>query len=107
MRKLPVFLSVRARRLESVSGTPPVAQLILGSSGPGVEDSDNALFYSPHLLFVLFGSDEVGEALAGVFLISVFFSPLALLIAFDFLGWWRPLLSPWVWSGPPHPPAHG
>jgi hypothetical protein len=26
-----------------------------------------------------------------VFLISVFFSPLALLIAFAFLGWWRSL----------------
>jgi hypothetical protein len=26
--------------------------------------------------------------LAGVSLISVFFHPLALLIGFDFLGWW-------------------
>jgi hypothetical protein len=57
----------------------------LGSSGLGVEDSDNALF-TRHTFFVLFGVDEVGEALAGVFLISVFFPPLALLIAFDFLG---------------------
>jgi hypothetical protein len=55
-----------------------------------VEASDNALF-TRHTFFVLFGGDEVGEALAGVFLISIFFSPLALLIGFDFLGWWRPL----------------
>jgi hypothetical protein len=55
-----------------------------------VEDSDNALF-TRHTFFVLFGGDEVGEALVGVFLIFVFFSPLALLIGFDFLGWWRPL----------------
>jgi hypothetical protein len=72
-----------------VSGTPPVAQLILGSSGTGVEDSDDSVF-TRHS-FVFFGGDEVGEALAGVFLISIFFSPLALLIGFDFLGWWRPL----------------
>jgi hypothetical protein len=71
-----------------VSGTPPVAQLILGSFDPGVEDSDDTLF-TRHTFFVFFGGDEVGEALAGVFLISVLFSPLALLIAFDFLGWWR------------------
>jgi hypothetical protein len=55
-----------------------------------VEDSDDALF-TRHTFFVLFGGDEVGEPLAGVFLISVLFSPLALLIAFDFLGWRRPL----------------
>jgi hypothetical protein len=55
-----------------------------------VEDSDDALF-ARHTFFVLFGGDEVGEALAGVFLISIFFSPLALLIGFDFLGWWCPL----------------
>jgi hypothetical protein len=55
-----------------------------------VEDSDAALF-TRHTFFVLFSGDEVGEALAGVFLISIFFSPLALLIGFDFLGWWRPL----------------
>jgi hypothetical protein len=61
---------VRARSLESVSGTPPVAQLILDSSGPGVEDTDNTLF-TCHTFFVFFGGDEVGEALAGVFLVSV------------------------------------
>jgi hypothetical protein len=65
---------VRARRLESVSGTPPVAQLILGSFGPGVEDSDDTLF-TRHTLFVFFGGDEVGEALTGVLLISVIFPP--------------------------------
>jgi hypothetical protein len=54
-----------------------------------VEDSDNAIF-TRHT-FVFFGGDEVGEALAGVFLISVLFSSLALLVTFDFLGWWRPL----------------
>jgi hypothetical protein len=43
--------------------------------------------HSPHLI-CSFGGDEVGEALAGVFLISVFFPPLDLLIGFDFLGWW-------------------
>jgi hypothetical protein len=59
----------------------------MGSSGPGVEDSDDALF-TRHTFFVFFGGDEVGEALAGMFLISVFFSPLSLLIAFDFMGWW-------------------
>jgi hypothetical protein len=41
-----------------------------------VEGSDNALF-TRHT-FVFFGGDEVGEAFAGVFLISVFFPPLAL-----------------------------
>jgi hypothetical protein len=55
-----------------------------------VEDSDDALF-TRHTFFVLFSGDEVGEALAGVYLIPVFFPPLALLIDFDFLGWWRPL----------------
>jgi hypothetical protein len=50
-----------------------------------VEDSDDALF-TRHTFFVFFGGDEVSEALAGVFLISVFFSPLALLIAFTFLS---------------------
>jgi hypothetical protein len=74
-----------------MSGTPLVAQLILGSSSPGVEDSDDALF-ARHTFFVFFGGDEVGEALAVVFLISVF-SPLALLIGFEFLGWWRPLID--------------
>jgi hypothetical protein len=57
-----------------MSGTPPVAQLILGSSGPEVEDSDNALF-THHTFFAFFGGDEVGEALVGVFLIYVFFPP--------------------------------
>jgi hypothetical protein len=52
-----------------------------------VENSDDALF-TCHTFFVVFGGDEVGEALAGVSLISVFLSPLAFLIAFDFLGWW-------------------
>jgi hypothetical protein len=65
---------VRARSLESVSGTPPVAQLILCSSGPGVDDSDDALF-TCHTSFVLFGGNEVNESLVGVFLISVFFPP--------------------------------
>jgi hypothetical protein len=46
----------------------------LGSSGPGVEESDDALF-TRHTFFVFFGGDEVGEALAGVFFISVFFPP--------------------------------
>jgi hypothetical protein len=55
-----------------------------------VEDSDDTLF-TRHTFFVFFGGAEVGEALAGVFLISVFFSPLALLISFAFFGWWRPL----------------
>jgi hypothetical protein len=71
---LPVYLSARARRIESVSGTPPIAQLGLGSSGPGVEDSDDAPF-TRHSFFVFFGGDEDSEALAGVFLISVFFPP--------------------------------
>jgi hypothetical protein len=39
-----------------------------------VEDSDDALF-TRHTLFVFLGGDEVGEALVGVFLISIFFSP--------------------------------
>jgi hypothetical protein len=73
-----------------MSRTPPVAQLILGSSGPGVEDSNDALF-TRQTLFVFFGGDEVDEAFAGVFLVSIFFPPLALLIGFDFLGWWHPL----------------
>jgi hypothetical protein len=55
---------VRAHHLESVRVTPPVAQLILGSSSPGVEDSGDALF-TCHTFFVFFGGDEVGEALAG------------------------------------------
>jgi hypothetical protein len=55
-----------------------------------VENSDDA-FFTRHTFFVFFGGDEVGEALVGVFLISVFLSPLALLIGLDFLGWWRPL----------------
>jgi hypothetical protein len=53
-----------------------------------VGDSDNTLF-TRYSFFVLFGGDEVGEALVGVFLISIFFSPLDLLISF--LGWWHPL----------------
>jgi hypothetical protein len=73
-----------------VSGTPPVSQLILGSSSLGVEDSEDALF-TRHTFFVFFGGDEVSEALAGVFLISVFFSSLDFLIAFDFSGWWHSL----------------
>jgi hypothetical protein len=52
-----------------------------------MEDLGDALF-TRHTFFVFFGGDEVGEALAGVFLISVFFSPLALLVGFDFLDWW-------------------
>jgi hypothetical protein len=64
------------------------AHLILGSSGPGVEDSNDTLF-TRHTFFVFFSGDEVSEALAGVFSIFVFFSPLALLISIDFLGWWR------------------
>jgi hypothetical protein len=51
-----------------------------------VEDSDDTLF-TCLTFFVLLGGAKVGEALAGVFLISVFFPPLALLISFDFLGW--------------------
>jgi hypothetical protein len=74
-----------------VSGTPLVAQLILSSFSPGVEGSDDAPF-TRHTFFVFFGGDEVREALAGVSLISVFFHPLALLIGFDFLGWWCPLM---------------
>jgi hypothetical protein len=75
---------VRARSLESASGTPPFAQLILDSSGPEVEDLDYAPF-TRHTLFVFFGGAEVGEALAGVSLVSVFFSPLAFLIGLEFL----------------------
>jgi hypothetical protein len=52
-----------------------------------VEDSDDVLF--TRYTFVFFGRDEVSEALTGVFLISVFFSPLVLLVSFDVLGWWR------------------
>jgi hypothetical protein len=40
-----------------------------------VEDSDDAPF--THHTFVFFGGDEVGETLAGVFLISTFFAPLS------------------------------
>jgi hypothetical protein len=54
-----------------------------------VEDSDDALF--TRQTFVFIGGDEVGEALVGVFLIFVLFSPLPLLIGFDFLGWWHSL----------------
>jgi hypothetical protein len=43
-------------------------------SGPGMDDSDDALF-TRHTLFVFFGGVEVGEALAWVFLISVSFPP--------------------------------
>jgi hypothetical protein len=39
-----------------------------------VEDSDDALL-TRQTFFVFFGGDEVDEALAGVFLISVFFPP--------------------------------
>jgi hypothetical protein len=53
MRQIPVYLSVRARGLDSVSGTPPFAQLILGSSGPEVKDSDDTLFTRAHLLCFL------------------------------------------------------
>jgi hypothetical protein len=80
------------RILESMSGTPSFAQLILDSSSPVVEDSDNAPF-TCHSLFVFFGGTEVDEAFAGVFLASIFFSPFALLIAFGFFVWWRPLNS--------------
>jgi hypothetical protein len=55
-----------------------------------VEDPDDAPF-TCHTFFVFFGGDKCGEAFAGVSLISVSFSPLALLIGFDFLGWWHPL----------------
>jgi hypothetical protein len=48
--------------------------MILDSSGPGVEDSNDVLF-TRHTFFVFFGGHEVGEALARVFLISVFFPP--------------------------------
>jgi hypothetical protein len=64
-----------------VSGTPPDAQLILGSSGPKVEDSNDALF-THHTFFVFFGGDEVSEPLAGVFLICLLF-PLS------FVDWLR------------------
>jgi hypothetical protein len=39
-----------------------------------VEGSGDALI-TRHTFFVFFGGDEVGEALAGVSLISVFFPP--------------------------------
>jgi hypothetical protein len=39
-----------------------------------VEDSDDALF-TRHTFLVFFGGDEVVEALAGLFMISVFFPP--------------------------------
>jgi hypothetical protein len=54
-----------------------------------VEDSVNVLF-TRHIFFVFFGGDEVGGALAGCsdFCLLI---PLALLISFHFLGWWRPL----------------
>jgi hypothetical protein len=39
-----------------------------------VENSDDALF-TRHTFSIFFGGDEVGEALSGVFLIYVFFSP--------------------------------
>jgi hypothetical protein len=55
-----------------------------------VEDSADGLF-THHTFFVFFGGDEVGGAFAGVSVIFVFFSPLALLIGFNFLGWWHPL----------------
>jgi hypothetical protein len=55
-----------------------------------VEDLDDA-FFTRHTFFVPFGGDEVGEALAGVFLISVFFSPLPLSTDFDFFSWLHPL----------------
>jgi hypothetical protein len=65
---------VRAHGLEFVSGAPPFSQLILDSSGPGVEDSDTT-FFTRHTLFVFFDGDEVSEALAGVVLVSIFFPP--------------------------------
>jgi hypothetical protein len=48
--------------------------LILDSSCPGVEDSDDAPF-THHALLVYFGGAEVDVALAGVFSVSVFFPP--------------------------------
>jgi hypothetical protein len=39
-----------------------------------VEGSYDALF-TLHTFFVFFGGDEVGEAFAGVFVISIFFCP--------------------------------
>jgi hypothetical protein len=81
---------VRARSLEFVSGSPPFAQLILDLSGPRVDDSDDA-FFTCHTLFVFIGGAEIGEAFVGVFLVSVFFPPLAFFIALGFLVWWRPL----------------
>jgi hypothetical protein len=44
---------MRARSLDSVSGTLLFAQLILDSSDPGVEDSDDTPF-TRHTLFVFF-----------------------------------------------------
>jgi hypothetical protein len=39
-----------------------------------VEDLGDALF-TGHTFLVFFGGDEVGQALAGLFMISVFFPP--------------------------------
>jgi hypothetical protein len=55
---------MKARGLESLSGIPLFAQLVLDSSSPGVEDSDDA-FFTCHTFFVFFGGAEVGEALVG------------------------------------------
>jgi hypothetical protein len=81
-----------------MSGTPPFAELILYSSGPGVEDLDDALF-TYHTLYVFFGGAEVGEALAGVFLVFILFYSLALLIAFGLFSGYET----WVPLGPPRP----
>jgi hypothetical protein len=59
-----------------VSGTPPFAQLIFGSPGPGVEDSNYTLF-TRHSFFVFFGGAEVVEALVGVLDFRLLF-PLSL-----------------------------
>jgi hypothetical protein len=78
----------------------------LDLSGLEVEDSYNAPF-TCHIFFVFFSGTEVGEALVGVFLVFVFFSPLALLIAFGFLVWWYPLnASTLGLVGAPHLSAH-
>jgi hypothetical protein len=50
-----------------------------------VEDSNDAPF-TRHTLLIFFGGVEVGEALAVVFLVSVFFFPLALLVSFSLFG---------------------